>query len=116
MMAKKWSESDRGLLLRAICKEVQSQTGVEAVKEYRFHPVRKWRFDVAFPAVKVAWEIEGGVWTYGRHNNATGFLKDCEKYNTAVSMGWRILRSPWEWAQDGTMLPIIIETVRANED
>jgi len=37
-------------------------------------------------------EIEGGIWTGGRHNRSAGFLRDMEKYNTAASMGWRVLR------------------------
>ena len=28
--------------------------GADLVREHRFHPVRKWRFDVAFPSVKLA--------------------------------------------------------------
>lgn len=64
----------------------------EPVAEYRFHPVRKWRFDYAWPAQKIALEVEGGVWTGGRHTRGAGFLKDCEKYNTAAIFGWRVLR------------------------
>lgn len=61
-------------------------------KEYRFHPKRRWRFDVAWPEHKVAVELEGGVWTRGRHTRGKGYMKDLEKYNAAVSMGWRLLR------------------------
>lgn len=60
--------------------------------EYRFHDTRKWRFDFAFPRHKVAIEIEGGVWTKGRHTRGSGFVKDMEKYNEATRLGWRILR------------------------
>lgn len=60
--------------------------------EYRFHPTRKFRFDYAWPDAKVALEVEGGVWTGGRHTRAAGFLKDVEKYNRAAAMGWRVLR------------------------
>lgn len=62
------------------------------VKEYRFHEVRKWRFDYAFPDVKVAIEVDGAVWTQGRHTRGAGYLGDMEKLNTAVSMGWLVLR------------------------
>jgi len=62
------------------------------VKEYRFHPHRRWRFDYAWPEYKVAIEIEGGSWIYGRHNRAKGFVNDMEKYNEAVMLGWRVLR------------------------
>ena len=73
-----------------ICK---TDLGVECVKEYQFHPTRKWRFDYAIPAHKIALEVEGGVWTGGRQTSSVGFLKDMEKYNTATLMGWRVFRT-----------------------
>ena len=66
---------------------------MECVKEYRFHDKRKWRFDYAIPEHKIAIEVEGGVWTGGRHTSPKGFLGDMEKYNTATVMGWRVLRT-----------------------
>lgn len=77
-------------LFTVLCR---SDLGVECVKEYRFHPVRKWRFDYAIPTHKIALEVEGGVWTGGRHTSSTGFLKDMEKYNTGTLLGWRIFRT-----------------------
>ena len=68
---------------------------VETLFEHRFHPDRKWRFDVAFPTFKVAVEIEGikhygkGI---GRHQSAAGYRRDCEKYNAAAELGWVVLR------------------------
>ena len=64
----------------------------EVVKELQFHPDRKWRFDYAFPSRKIAIEIDGAVWTLGRHNRPRGYLNDMEKLNTAASMGWLVLR------------------------
>lgn len=61
-------------------------------KEYRFHPTRRWRFDVAWPEHKVAVELEGGVWTRGRHTRGKGYCRDMEKYNAATELGWRLLR------------------------
>lgn len=61
-------------------------------REHRFHPTRKWRFDVAWPERRVAVELEGGVWTRGRHTRGAGYRRDMEKYNTAAAMGWTILR------------------------
>lgn len=60
--------------------------------EYRFHPSRKWRFDYAWPDQRIALEVEGGVWTQGRHTRGKGFLGDMDKYNEAAVDGWRILR------------------------
>jgi very-short-patch-repair endonuclease len=64
--------------------------GLHPLYEYRFHPVRKWRFDYAWPAQKVAIEFDGGVWARGRHNRPGGYIKDCEKKNEATFMGWKV--------------------------
>lgn len=63
-----------------------------ACPEYRFDRERKWRFDYAFPEQKVALEVEGGVWTRGRHTRGSGYVKDMEKYSEAAAQGWRIVR------------------------
>jgi very-short-patch-repair endonuclease len=60
--------------------------------EYRFHPDRKWRFDFAWPDEMVALEVEGGVWSHGRHGRGSGIVKDIEKYNAAAQAGWMVLR------------------------
>lgn len=73
-----------------LCK---SDLKLDCIKEHKFHPVRRWRFDYAIPAHKIAIEVEGGVWTGGRHTSPKGFLNDMEKYNTATIMGWRLLRT-----------------------
>lgn len=73
-------------------KLVKAATGLDCVAEYRFHGNRKWRFDYAVPAARVAVEVEGGVFTGGRHTTGAGFTADLEKYNTAESMGWHVLR------------------------
>ena len=64
----------------------------EPVYEHKFHKRRKWKLDIAWPVKKVAVEIEGGVWKYGRHNRASTFIKDMEKYNALAEMGWLLLR------------------------
>ncbi len=61
-------------------------------REYKFHPNRKWRFDFAYPALKIGIEFEGGIWIRGAHTRGAHFNSDSEKYNEAVMMGWRVLR------------------------
>jgi len=62
------------------------------VSEFKFHPERRWRFDYAYPEKKIAIEIEGGIFTNGRHVRGKGFLNDLEKYNNAALLGWKLLR------------------------
>lgn len=63
-------------------------------REYRFTADRWWRFDFANPRHMIAIEVEGGIFDNGggRHNRGGGFVADLEKYNTAASMGWIVLR------------------------
>ncbi len=62
------------------------------VPEYRFDSIRRWRADFAFPKAKLLVEVEGGTWTQGRHTRGKGFEADCDKYNAAATLGWRVLR------------------------
>ena len=64
----------------------------DPVAEHRFAPPRRWRFDRAWPTEQVAVELEGGVWTAGRHTRGAGFPGDLEKLNAAVVLGWLVLR------------------------
>ncbi len=64
----------------------------EPVTEYTFHDTRKWRFDFAFPSVRIAIECEGGTWSDGRHTRGQGFEDDCIKYNEAACLGWIVIR------------------------
>lgn len=63
-------------------------------REYKFHKDRKWRIDFAFTSVCLAVEIEGGIFTRGRHTRPMGFSKDIEKYNALTESGWVLLRYP----------------------
>ena len=62
----------------------------EPEHEYRFHDLRRWRFDFAWPAQKVAAEVDGGMWTRGRHVRGKGYIGDCRKRNEATRLGWRV--------------------------
>lgn len=66
--------------------------GLVPMREARFHVARRWRFDFAFPDRLLAIEIEGATWQRGRHNRGSGFEADCEKYNAATILGWKVLR------------------------
>lgn len=70
-------------------------------RQYRFHDVRQWAFDFAWPLRKVALEVDGGVFTGGRHTRGAGYTEDCVKVNTAVIMGWRVLRATGEQVKSG---------------
>jgi hypothetical protein len=72
----------------------------EPIPEFSFCE-RKWRFDFAWPALKIAAECEGGTYTGGRHVTGIGFEKDAEKYNRAAIEGWLVLRFTRKMIQNG---------------
>lgn len=69
----------------------------EPVREFRFHPVRRWRFDLCWPDAMLAVECEGAIWRQGRHTRGAGFVGDCEKYAEGNLLGWHIYRIPEPW-------------------
>lgn len=75
-------------------------------REYRFHAMRKWRFDFAWPVAKIAVEIDGGTWGGGRHSRGAGYAADCEKLNNAALMGWCVIRLTPAMIDDGWMLAV----------
>ncbi len=73
-------------------KSLESYLGCKVESEVKFDNDRKFRFDFAIQDKKIAIEIEGGIYTNGRHTRGAGFEKDMEKYNLAIQNGWVVLR------------------------
>lgn len=96
---------------------------VPYVREFQFDPVRKWRVDFAFVAIKLAVEVEGGIYKVktrgggvddrgGRHRRPEGMIKDMEKYNALTLADWHLLRYWPGTVQDGTAATEIIAYVK----
>lgn len=81
--------------------------GAKLMREYRFHDTRRWRFDFAHEASKVAIELEGGIWTGGAHTRGGHFISDCTKYNAATAAGWRVFRLTGDMINRQHLEPII---------
>lgn len=66
----------------------------EPTPEFRFNPSRKWRADYCWPFAtpRVIVEIDGGVFTQGRHTRGKGFIADQQKTNSAQLLGFAVLR------------------------
>lgn len=80
-------------------------------REHRFHPSRMWRFDFAWPDRKIAVECEGGIWNQGAHTRGKHFTSDCEKYNAAVLLGWRVLRFTGDMVNEGIAIATLREAL-----
>lgn len=74
-------------IVKALC----AQYGIpNPSAEVRFAPPRRWRLDFGWGKAKVALEVQGGIWTAGRHSRGSGLLKEYEKMNAAAARGWRV--------------------------
>ncbi len=94
---KKLSPGEEGFALA--CR----LNALDPKREFRFCE-RRWRVDFAFPEKKLAIEIEGGVWSGGRHVRGTGYSADLEKHNALAILGWRLLRFSTAMVENGTAI------------
>lgn len=62
------------------------------IYEFKFDSVRRFKFDYANLRLKIAIEMEGGIYTGTGHAKIGKYLKDMEKYNMAQIKGWVVLR------------------------
>jgi len=95
--------SKAALLVATLSGYCRQKGYPDPIAEYEFHPTRQWRFDVAFPEAKVAIELEGGVWSSGRHVRGNGYESDCQKYTEAAILGWKLIRLTWSQVDRGDL-------------
>lgn len=79
----------------------------EPEREYRFHPVRQYRLDFAWPAAMLAVEIEGGIYRGGGHSTVAGLKRDIDKGNLLTMGGWRLLRFHGDQVKSGEAVELI---------
>lgn len=91
--------------------QLQALGAPQPEREYRFHPIRKWRYDLAWIDKKIAVEVEGGVYIQGRHTRGAGVEGDCDKYNAATRLGWQVYRYTSKKIKSGEAAQEIMEVL-----
>lgn len=74
-----------------------------------------WRFDFAWPASRIAVEVEGGGWSKGRHTRGAGFAEDMRKYDAAIRLGWTLYRCDGALIRSGQAMRTLEQMLRAAE-
>ena len=92
---------------RILLFQIRATDLPEPVTQWRFHPTRRWRFDLAYPDKLIAIEVQGGIWRKGAHSSGMGITRDCEKACEATILGWRLMPVTPEMIQDGRALNAI---------
>lgn len=84
---------------------------IEFEQEFEFHPKRKWRADFHLVGKKILVEVEGAIWSGGRHTRGKGYIGDMEKYNSATMMGYQVIRFSTEQVKSGSAIEQIEKMV-----
>lgn len=112
----------------------------DPIREFRFHPDRMWRSDLAYPEKKILIEIDGGsfgrvvvchqcksnvlrkladgrfvpIREGGRHSGGVATEKDNEKRNAALALGFRPFGFAPKHIKDGYAAQLIAQIFRAS--
>lgn len=81
--------------------------------EVRFHATRKWRWDYAWPAYKVAFERQGSTWSGGRHTRGKGYRDDREKVAEGQLAGWLVIEATADMIEDGLAFGLVERALEA---
>lgn len=74
---------------------------IEFQTEFKFNLERKWRADFHLVGKMILIEVEGGIWSNGRHTRGKGYLGDMKKYNSAQELGYSVYRYSTEQVKSG---------------
>lgn len=85
-------------------------------QQFRFCPTRRWRADFAYPSDRLLIEVDGGIYSGGRHTRGSGFEADCEKTSTAAAMGYRVIRVTRRMIEDGRAAALIQQALLPARD
>jgi hypothetical protein len=77
------------------------------IGQHRFVPGRQYRFDRCWTEQMVAAEVQGGIWTGGRHARGSGIAAECVKLSIAAALGWRVLPLTDEMIESGQAVELI---------
>ena len=87
--------------------------GIGYERELMLIPGRRFRFDFLLAQFALVIEVEGGTWSGGRHTSGVGFRSDCQKYNMALELGYRVLRYTTDMVTKGEAIAQVERIVAA---
>ena len=62
------------------------------IEEFKFSKDRKYRADICLLGTNILIEYEGLVSSKSRHTTLTGYTNDCDKYNLANDLDYKVYR------------------------
>jgi hypothetical protein len=109
------------LAMTTMVGELERKLGLDGIEyEHQFAKERgrKYRLDLALPALKIGMEVHGGAFVKrkgggigGAHHTIEGRARDMAKGNLAAVMGWIVIEVSPNDVADGTAFDWIAEAV-----
>lgn len=69
--------------------------------------LRDFRFDFCWPELKLAVEVDGGMYMKGGHTSGVGASRDREKDDCAMRLGWKVYRCTPDMVKKGWAIETI---------
>jgi hypothetical protein len=82
------------------------------IREFIPIPGRKLRFDFGFPDWRLLVEVQGAVWTKGKHGRGSGIIQDQDKLNLATLNGFFCLQFSVNHVEDGRAVKVIAQALK----
>lgn len=84
--------------------------------EFRFHESRKWRIDWFWADHWLALEIQGAIFSGGRHVRGPALLAEYSKLNEMAIAGIRTIFATPQQINDGSIFPILRRALKLEGD
>lgn len=88
----------------------------EGTAQVRGIPGRRFAFDRAWPDHKVAVDVQGAIYTKGKHSSGVGIERDTEKACLAALAGWTYLPVTEKQIESGRAVSWIAQALGVRTD
>ena len=106
---KEFAELSLKLHLRS--SDLIKSLDLKWIHRHKFMVDRKFEFDFAFPTIKLAIEVQGGIWIVGGHTKGVGIKQDHDKNQNACALGWQMLYCCPDDIKKGIAISFIEKTI-----
>jgi hypothetical protein len=90
-----------------------TKNNISFVREFMFHPTRKWRSDFLLSHFMILAEVHGGIWSNNNlgHNRGSGIQREMIKSNEAQILGYKVFNFDSDQIKDGTAMDVITRAI-----
>lgn len=102
-VAPRPAAAGKSALERAMATHLR-MAGIAYAEQVRAIPGRMFSWDFEITGYRILVEVQGGVWSAGKHGRGSGILTDQEKLFLAQLHGYRVIQVSENHIRDGRAL------------